>query len=119
MTHLSFPFYKKIKGVKCFLPAITSVFLLLICSDVFAQDFDIGGPDSGPLAGITNFLQEVVNFVNGPIALGFSFFCIAGMAMTWAFAPKFVAAMGTFVRITIAVIIILNVGVWITAYAGT
>jgi len=79
-------------------------------------DYDIGGPDDGPLARLTTFVQMVVNFVDGPVAFAFSFFSIVGMALTWAIAPKMVAAMGVFVRVTIAVIVILNVGVWITAY---
>lgn len=79
-------------------------------------DYDIGGPDSGPWAKLTTFVQDVVNLVDGPVALAFSFFSITGMALTWALAPKFVAALGVFARVTIAVVVILNVGAWIAAY---
>lgn len=94
------------------------VYCFLIASSAHAA-YDIGAPDSGsPLESINTFLQDVVNWVSGPIAVGFSFLSIAGMAVTWAVAPKMIGAMGTFFRVIVAVIIILNVGVWITAYQG-
>jgi len=40
------------------------------------------------------------------------------MAITWAVAPKMVGAMAVFFRIMVAVIIILNIAVWIAAYQG-
>ena len=100
---------------------IVSVFcsLLAINYAVAApgDGFDIGGPgDDSPLAGITNFIQDMVDFIDGPIALAFSFISIAGMAITWAVAPKMVGAMAVFFRIMVAVIILMNVAVWIAAY---
>lgn len=102
---------------------IVSVFcsLLAINYAVAApgDGFDIGGPgDDSALAGITNFIQDIVDFVDGPVALAFSFVSIAGMAVTWAIAPKMTGAMGVFIRVLIAVIIILNIGAWIAAYQG-
>jgi len=78
-------------------------------------DYDIGTPDDGPLTQFTAFIQDIVNFVDGPVALAFSFFSIAGFAVTWAVAPKMMGAMGLALRIVLAVVVILNIGVWITA----
>ncbi|NRA71966.1 MAG: TrbC/VirB2 family protein [Gammaproteobacteria bacterium] len=79
-------------------------------------EYSIGGPKTGPLAKVTAFVQDIINFIDGPVATAFSFFCIAGVAILWAIAPKMVMAMGTLMRVIIAIIIILNIGVWITAF---
>lgn len=113
MTKLKHFVLKKNEQIK--MKIFLFVGFILTMNQAYA-DYDIGGPDDGPLARITSFVQDVVNWVDGPVALAFSFFSIAGMAIAWAIAPKMVAAMGVFVRITIAVIIILNIGVWIAAY---
>lgn len=96
--------------------AFFTLFSMILLAGNAHADYDIGGPDSGPWAKITEFVQDVVNLVDGPVALAFSFFSIVGMALTWALAPKFVAALGVFARITIAIVVILNVGAWIAAY---
>lgn len=95
--------------------ALFSIFASLLIASQAHADFDIGGPDSGPFAKITAFVQDVINLIDGPVALAFSFISLAGLAITWAVAPKMVAAMGTALRVIIAVIIILNVGAWIIA----
>ena len=87
---------------------------LLYSAHVFA-DYDIGGPSGGPFSKIVKFIQDIVNLIDGPVALAFSFFSIAGVAIVWAIAPKMMGAMGLGVRIIIAIIIILNIGTWITA----
>ena len=96
--------------------ALFTIFSFIFLASYAHADYDIGGPDSGPWAKITEFVQDVVNLVDGPVALVFSFFSIAGMALTWALAPKFVSALGVFARITIAIVVILNIGAWIAAY---
>lgn len=95
--------------------AFFSVFASLLLASQAHADFDIGGPDAGPFAKITAFVQDVINLIDGPVALAFSFISLAGLAITWAVAPKMVAAMGTALRVVIAVIVILNIGAWIVA----
>lgn len=90
------------------------VLLLLMSTNAYA-DYDIGGEDAGWSAKITSFIQEVVNFIDGPIALAFSFFSLGGMALAWAVFPKVLQSMGVFLRVIIAVIVILNIGTWIAA----
>ncbi len=98
------------------LSAYCSMFAFLFVATQAHADYDIGAPTTGPFAAIGEFIQDIVNLVDGPVALAFSFFSIVGMAMTWAFAPKLSGALAIFARITIAIIIILNVGAWIAAY---
>lgn len=112
ITSFSTQLMTKMRGLTLFLACA------LIATSVHA-DYDIGGPgEDTPLGSINAFIQEVVNFVSGPIALSFSFLSIVGMAFTWAIAPKFIGAMGLGFRVMIAVIIALNVGAWLAAYAG-
>ena len=89
---------------------------VLLTSTTARAEYDIGGPEDGVFAAMTNFVQDIVNFIDGPVALAFSFFSIVGLAITWAVAPKALQAMGMALRIVIAIIVILNVGVWITAF---
>lgn len=95
--------------------ATLSLFAWLTLATTAHADFDIGGPDAGPFAKIVAFVQDVINLIDGPVALAFSFISLAGLAITWAVAPKMVAAMGTALRVVIAVIVILNIGAWIVA----
>lgn len=81
-------------------------------------EYDIGTSGSGPLDGIVTAIQYVVNIVDGPIALGFSFFSITAMAIFWAVAPKMIESMGVFFRVLVACIVILNIGVWIAYFKG-
>lgn len=115
MTHIKLYYSNVIRSIQ-------ARFLMALCfliSSAAHAAYDIGAPDTGsPLEGINSFLQDVVNWVSGPIAVGFSFLSIAGMAIVWAYEPKMTGAMGAFFRVIVAVIIILNVGVWITAYQG-
>lgn len=107
----------KIKNVFSLTKQKIKAFLILslfMTTNAYA-DYDIGGSDTGIFARITSFVQDIVNFIDGPVALAFSFLSIAGLAITWAVAPQAMKAMGLAVRIVIAVIIILNIGVWITA----
>ncbi|WP_166426177.1 TrbC/VirB2 family protein [Paraglaciecola sp. 20A4] len=101
------------------LQRFTALCAFLLTSIMFSSsayaDYDIGGPSSGPWAALTEFAQDVINLIDGPVALTFSFISLVGMAITWAIAPKMMNAMGTFARVMIAVVVILNIGVWITA----
>lgn len=89
---------------------LASIFWVAVAS----ADYDISAPTTGPFAKFSEFVQDVVNLIDGPIALGFSFLSIAGLAFLWALAPR-TPIMGTVFRVVVAVVIILNVGVWITA----
>lgn len=102
------------KKVSCF---INSTYVFLIAgfwSLVASADYDISAPSTGPFAKFTSFVQDVVNLIDGPIALAFSFISIVALAILWVAAPR-TPIMGMVVRVVIAVVIILNVGVWITA----
>lgn len=101
-------------SVKQKVKVLVAFSLYFLTTSAYAE-YDIGAPDSGPFARITSFFQDIINLIDGPIALGFSFVSLAGLAATWAFAPQLLKAMGTATRIIIAVIIILNIGAWITA----
>jgi len=99
---------------KAFWSGLVLVYGFLISTHSWA-DFDIGPPGTGPFAKIGSFVQEIVNLVDGPIALAFSFFSLVGLAIAWAISPRAIGVIGVAVRVLIAVIIILNIGVWITA----
>lgn len=87
--------------------------LLLVAPGAFATTVDIGtdGAD-GPLDGLIQAMQSVMNFLTGPIAV----FVLAGSLMVavalWMFAPKD-GMMGGFLRIIAGGIVILNIPGWI------
>lgn len=105
-------------SVKNRMISLYATVLALFASTTARAEYDIGGPADGPFAAIAAFVQDFVNLIDGPVALAFSFISIAGFAITWAVAPKMMGAMGLAVRIVIAVIVILNIGVWITAFTS-
>lgn len=85
----------------------------------FAQTaVDIGTAGTGPLAGIANFLQEIVDFMSGPWAL----FVLAGgvifAIVLWIWAPRENGAMAGMFRAIFGGVIILNVGGVIAWVAG-
>jgi len=83
-------------------------------SFVARADYDIGSADGDQFDKFTEFVQEMINFIDGPVALAFSFLSIVGLAILWAFSPR-TPIMGTVFRVVVAIVVVLNVGVWIAA----
>jgi type IV secretory pathway VirB2 component (pilin) len=84
------------------------LFLAVIASPAFAGT-DIGAPSSGFFAKMGKWLQEIVDFLEGPFGL---FVCVAGLAMAllvWAVGTKSGEGLGMLGRVTIAVLLIINI----------
>ena len=88
--------------------------VLLLVPRAFAG-YDIGAPTTGAFGKIGAFMQEVVDFIDGPTALFFTVVSIVVGAILYALSPKS-GAMGTIVRIVIAAIVALNVATWVVAF---
>jgi hypothetical protein len=82
-------------------------------SSVFAETVDIGteGAD-GPLSGLIDGMQSIMNFFTGPMAV----FALAASLMVavamWMFAPK-EGMMGSILRVIAGGILILNIPGWV------
>lgn len=76
--------------------------------------YDIGAPATGMFGKIGSFMQQVIDFIDGPTALFVTVISIAFAAFLWMVAPKGGAA-GWAVRVAIAAIIVLNISTWVVA----
>lgn len=97
---------------------LSLIFIGLVTTRIAsAQAVDIGAGGTGPLTGLTTFLQDIMDFMSGPWAI----FALAGgvilAVVMWIWMPK-EGAMGTLFRVLFGGVIILNVGGWITFLQG-
>lgn len=80
--------------------------------------FDIGGGGSGPLGQITQFLQDVADWITGPFGL----FCVGialfGAVIAWNKAPQQSEWVGKTVRALLSALCVLGIGGFLTWMAG-
>lgn len=83
------------------------------------SDVDVGGSSSGPLQQVSDFFQEIVDWVAGPGVILIAFFSAAGAIALWVAAPKAgSAALGWLLRVVVGVIVLFNIGLLLTWLQG-
>lgn len=87
-------------------------------TSVYAQS----GPNIGSGGGtgfsiIKRWLQNWVDFMSGPFAIAAIITSVIIAYVAWAFLPK-EGLIGPTVRVVVAGIVVLNVGVWVSTLAG-
>ena len=96
--------------------------LVLITTPAAAlATFDIGGGGAGPLGSITQFLQDVADWVTGPLGL----FCV-GLALfaaviAWNKAPQQSEWVGKTFRAFLSALFVIGIGgflTWIASYVA-
>jgi len=83
----------------------------------YAQSVNIGSGGGSGFSIMKKWLQNWVDFMSGPFAVAAVITSIIIAYCAWAFAPK-EGVVGPTVRIVVAGIVILNVGVWLSTLAG-
>lgn len=79
--------------------------------------YDIGAPTTGPFAKLGAFMQEVIDFIDGPTVLFIAVVSIALVALLLAVAPKS-GPVAIAVRVVIGLIVGLNIATWVVALKG-
>ena len=102
---------KSIVSFKAAFAAITSA---LVASPAFAG-YALGGSSSGPFGKITQWMQDYIDFMDGPAALGIIVVSIIVAVCAWIWAPKS-GAVGVLLRVVIGGIVMLNIGTWVASF---
>lgn len=94
----------------------TASFLTAISASSAAwAGYDIGSPSSGPFAKLGGWLQDYVDFMDGPFAIAAVVLSIILAVVIWNFAPR-EGIMSNLMRAVISGIVLLNIGTWITSF---
>ncbi|WP_169697908.1 MULTISPECIES: TrbC/VirB2 family protein [Methylophaga] len=96
-----------------------SAFLFLTFFTTVAFATDIGAPSSGFFANIGQWMQDLVDFFEGPFGLFISIVALAIAAALWAFAPRGDEGLGKVSRVIIAVLVLVNIPGLIVALQAT
>ncbi|WKB50505.1 hypothetical protein [Eleftheria terrae] len=87
--------------------------VLALATDAMAGE-SIGSAGTGPFGMITEWLQMLVDFMDGPFGLAAVIISLLIAYCTWMFAPK-EGIVGPTLRIAVGGIVVLNVGAWIAS----
>lgn len=83
--------------------------------------FDIGGGGSGPLAGLTQWMQDVADWVTGPFGLFCVGLALVGAIIAWNRAPQQSEWVGKTVRAFLSALCVIGIGgfmTWLAGYVG-
>ncbi len=97
-----------------------SFLALLSAPRVFAvETFDIGtaAGDLSIFDNVISFMQNIVNFVGGPMMLALSFIALVGFILAWMYAPSG-GALGGLFRVVIGVAMLASAALFLTALFG-
>lgn len=78
---------------------------------------NIGNGGGSGFSIMKRWLQNWVDFMSGPFAVAAVITSIIIAYLAWAFAPK-EGVVGPTVRIVVAGVVVLNVGVWLSTLVG-
>ena len=102
------------KSIVSFKAALTAVMFALIAGPVFAG-YSLGGSSSGPFGKITQWMQDYIDFMDGPAALGIIVVSIIVAVCALIWAPKS-GAVGVLLRVVVGGMIMLNIGTWVASF---
>jgi len=90
--------------------------ILTLLTGVYAHaGYSLGGSTSGTFGKLTQWMQEYVDFMDGPAALAVIVVSIIVAVCAWIWAPKS-GAVGVLVRVVVGGIVILNVATWVASF---
>lgn len=102
---------KSIVSFKAYLGALLA---LLFVAPAYAG-YDLGGSSSGPFGKLTEWLQWMIDFMDGPMGLAMVVGGLVVGCCVWIFAPKG-GAVGFMARCVAAGIVVLNIGTWVASF---
>jgi len=73
------------------------------------------GTSEGPFSLITNWMQNFVDFMDGPAGVAMVVVSLIVGVAVWIWAPKS-GAVGLIFRVVIGAIVVLNVGTWMASF---
>lgn len=97
--------------------AILIVFAAMISTPAIAG-YDIGGASSNIFTKITKFMQDIVNFLDGPAAIAIVVISLVGAIVLWNMAPGRSEWIGRTFRAVASAIFLLDIGVLVTYLRG-
>ncbi len=80
--------------------------------------FNIGTTGNAGFDTIVSWLQDFVNFMDGPGGLAMVIVSVVVAAATWMFIPR-EGVFGPVFRTVVGAIVIINVGTWISTFTFT
>lgn len=98
-----------------FAPRLFNGLLLTLFARTALAGVSIGAPGSGPFAKIGAWIQDFVNFIDGPFGLAFVVISVIIAFVTWVWVPR-EGILGPLMRVIVAAIAILNVAVWVASF---
>jgi hypothetical protein len=90
--------------------------LALVGANAYAASPDLGTA-AGPFSRIVSGLQEILDFLSGPVAIFILAASLIAAVVLWMFAPK-EGALGGIVRVLAAGIMLVNIGLFVTYLVG-
>lgn len=97
--------------------AVFASFFGLVTTAYAQSGPNIGSGGGSGFSIMKRWLQNWVDFMSGPFAIAAVITSIILAYLAWAFMPK-EGVVGPTVRVVVAGIVILNVGVWISTLVG-
>ena len=98
------------------LTVLGTLALLVTAPSAFATD--IGAPDDGLFAAIGKFLQQFVDFLEGPFGLVVPIVGLALAVGVWMLGQRGGEGFGWIVRVVIGALVIINIPAMIIALQG-
>lgn len=83
-----------------------------------ADGTDLGAPSSGFFAKFGKFMQQIVDFLEGPWGTFVAIVGLAAAATIWALGSRNDEGMGKTAKVIIAVLLILNIPALVIALKG-
>lgn len=84
-------------------------------------EFDIGGRGGGPLGRITQFLQDVADWITGPVGMFFVGLALFGALIAWNKAPQQSEWVGKTFRAVASALCVMAIGgllTWMKSYVS-
>ncbi|MBL0319167.1 MAG: hypothetical protein IPP74_07750 [Alphaproteobacteria bacterium] len=95
--------------------SITPALTMLGATNALAG-YDIGAPSSGPFAKLGAWLQQYIDFMDGPFAVAAVVVSIILAIVIWNFSPR-EGIMSHVLKAVISGIVLLNIGTWIASFS--
>ncbi len=95
--------------------ALQTLIISILFETQAMAGYDIGAPTSGPFAKLGSWLQDYVDFMDGPFAVAAVVLSLILALALWNFSPR-EGIMAVAMKAVITGIVILNIGTWISSF---
>lgn len=101
------------KSIVSFKAMVVAVVSVVLAAPAYAG-YALGG-GTGTFGKLTQWMQDYVDFMDGPAAIAMIVVSIIIAVCAWVWAPKS-GAVGVLLRVVVAGIVVLNIGTWMASF---